>query len=260
MFVASKLFWIVMQPGNLLLLLLGGGVLLSAASAGRRGFAVIALVTLGFFAVAVLPVADWLILPLEARFPQPTLPARIDGMIVLGGAVDITNTQMHGQVALNDSAERLTMAAALARRYPDARLLLSGGNGALMPGNLSEAVMMRRLLVELGVDPARIAIEDRSRNTIENAIRSKEAAKPQPGETWLLITSAAHMPRAVGCFRHVGWDVLPYPVDYHTGQDLTPDRYELGNNLVRLDSGAREWVGLLAYRLFGRIDSLFPAP
>lgn len=261
MFVFSKLFWIVAQPGNLLLLLLLAGVVWSAASTRRRGFPLVVLAALGFLAVTVLPVGDWVVAPLEARFPSPRpLPERIDGIIVLGGAVDTVGSQAHGQVALNDAAERLTMAAALARRYPAARLVLSGGNGEIVPGAVTEAAVMRTLLVSLGVDAHRLVLEDRSRNTIENAVYSKALAQPQPGQTWLLVTSAAHMPRAVGCFRHVGWDVLPYPVDYQTGRALTPDRFELGDGLALFDHGVREWVGLVAYRLLGRIDTLFPAP
>jgi uncharacterized SAM-binding protein YcdF (DUF218 family) len=260
LFLASKLFWIVAQPGNFLLLLLCLGVLWLVTSARRRGLGLAAAVTLALVVITVAPVGEWVIAPLEARFPPPQLPKNVTGIILLGGAVDPGITERHHQVALNDAAERITATLALARRYPKARVLISGGHGEMVPVHLSEGEATRSLLVADGLDPDRIMLEDRSRNTIENAVFSKELAKPGPDEVWLLVTSAAHMPRAVGCFRHVGWAVLPYPVDYHTGQPITPDLFELGGKLALLDHGMREWVGLLAYRLLGRIDTLFPGP
>jgi uncharacterized SAM-binding protein YcdF (DUF218 family) len=118
---------------------------------------------------------------------------------------------------------------------------------------------MRAELIDLGVAPDRVLVEDRSRNTYENAVMSHDLVQPKAGETWLLLTSAWHMPRAVGCFRHTGWEVLPYPVDYRT--EARP-RLELllAPHLELLDLAAKEWVGLAAYRLLGRIDALFPAP
>jgi uncharacterized SAM-binding protein YcdF (DUF218 family) len=261
MFVLSKLLWIIAQPGNLLLLVLALGVLLCWRSGGRRGFPLIVLPTLAFLAVAALPLGEWVAAPLEARFPAMRgFPARVDGIVVLGGAIDTESSVAHGQVALNDAAERITAAAMLARRYPAARLVLSGGNGEILSGRATEASLMAELLSGLGVDRGRFVVEDRSRNTFENAVDSKALVQPEPGQNWLLVTSAAHMPRAMGCFRHVGWAVTAFPVDYHTGRALTPDRFELADDLALLDHGMREWVGLVAYRLMGRIDSLFPGP
>lgn len=261
LFVVSKLFWIVAQPGNLLLLILVVGVLRLAFTRRRHGFGLVVAATFAFIALCVLPVGIWAVAPLEGRFAPPDPPpGQVDGIIVLGGAVDPNTEASHGQVALNDAAERITEAVALARRYPGARLLLSGGNGTLSASERSEAEAMSMLLVAEGVSAERLLLEDRSRNTIENAVYSKELAAPKPGETWLLVTSAAHMPRAVGCFRHVGWAVVPYPVDYHVMGGVSPDTFELGHNLVRLDYAMREWVGLVAYRLLGRTDALFPGP
>jgi len=261
LFLFSKLFWTVAQPGNLLLLALGCGVIRLVATSGRKGRGLVAGVTLAFFAVALLPVGDWLALPLENRFPAPrALPERIDGILLLGGAVDTSITLSHGQVALSDAAERITTTLALARRYPEARVVLSGGNGEMIPTVLTEAEATSALLISDGLEPSRITLEARSRNTIENAIFSKQVAEPRSGEVWLLVTSALHMPRAMGCFRHVGWEVDPYPVDYRTGMGWTPDAFDFAGRLELVEQAAREWVGLAAYRLLGRIDVLFPAP
>jgi len=259
LFVASKLFWAVMAPGNLLLLLLLAG--LAAIVLGRRrGFRLAVAAALALLAAAVLPVGQWVVAPLEARFPQPAVPSHIDGIIVLGGAVEPEITRAHGEVALNEAAERITGALALAQRHPEAKLLVSGGDASIIPvAGGSEADPTRRLFIELGIPAARILIEGRSRNTYENAVFSRALAQPKPGDTWVLVTSAMHMPRAVGCFRAAGFDVLPYPVDYHTVAQAGLG-FDLSGHLGLLDLATKEWVGLVAYRLFGRTDSLFPGP
>src|SRR5690349_967770 len=203
-FIASKLFWAVMAPGNLLLLLLLAGVLWLARSRQRRGLGLVGVVALLLLTIAVMPLGQWLVLPLELRFPVPSLPERVDGIVVLGGGVDAWTSRAHGQTVLNDAGDRIVQAAVLARRHPEARLVLSGGEGTMLAYGEQEAEYARALLVELGVPAERIVLEDRSRNTYENAVFARQVAKPRPGETWLLVTSAMHMPRSVGCFRHAG--------------------------------------------------------
>jgi uncharacterized SAM-binding protein YcdF (DUF218 family) len=260
-FVISKLLWLIAAPGNFLLLLLVAGVARSIASARRRGFVLIATATLGLLAIATLPIGVWLAAPLEDRFPAPTPPARVDGIVVLGGSVDPLLSLAHGQVALTAAAGRITETVALARRYPTARIVISGGDGRLNPGVLSEAGATRDLLVQLGVAAQRIEIESVSRNTYENASLSYVAAQPKPGETWLLVTSAMHMPRAVGCFRRAGWTILPYPVDYRTSTRMaTMPGVLLADNLVLVNVAAKEWLGLVAYRWLDRTDALLPGP
>jgi uncharacterized SAM-binding protein YcdF (DUF218 family) len=259
LFVASKLFWAVVAPGNLLLLLLLAG-LVAMARGRRRGFRLVLAAALALAAAAVLPVGQWLALPLEVRFPVPTLPARIDGIIVLGGAIEPGITKAHGEVALNEAGARIVEAFILARRDPEAKLLLSGGDASIFPHpGEDEAEDTRRLFLAFGIAPERILVEGRSRNTYENALYSHALADPKPGQTWVLVTSAMHMPRAVGCFRHVGWNVLPYPVDFHTTAHPGLG-FALADHLGLLDLAAKEWVGLVAYRLLGRIDEVFPGP
>lgn len=259
-FIASKLFWAVAAPGNLLLLLLLAG-LGAALGSWQRRLRLATAAALALLAVAVLPLGIWLIRPLEERFPVPDVPAHIDGIIVLGGAVDPERSRPHGEVALNESAARITETVVLARRHPEAKILLSGGDASIFPraGAEMEADATRRLMVELGVAEERILVEDRSRNTYENAVDSYALAAPKPGAVWLLVTSAAHMPRAVGCFRKVGWPVLPYPVDFRSLPQPGFD-FSLSGHLGVLELAAKEWVGLAAYHLLGRTSALFPAP
>lgn len=257
-FVLSKILWSIVAPGSLLFLLLCAAFLWQRPRpALTRGL--LGLVLLIFAVANFLPVTHWLISPLEQRFPMPRSQSRVDGIIVLGGAIGPDKTGNAEQPDLNAAAERLTSFAALARRYPDARLIYSGGSGSVRDPDTREADLARPLLQSLGVDSSRTIYERDSRNTWENALYSKKLANPQPGEIWLLVTSAWHMPRAVGCFRKLGWNVVPYPVDY-LGNHLTWADLNAVEQLGFIGLAEKEWIGLVVYRLMGRSDDLFPAP
>jgi uncharacterized SAM-binding protein YcdF (DUF218 family) len=149
-------------------------------------------------------------LPLENRFSaNPPLPKAIDGIIALGGGIDLEISAVRDQLAIDEAAERLLMLVTLGRRYPDAPLAFTGGSGELFGRTSSEAAVVKQALRGLGADLERVVFEDRSRNTFENAHYSKDLLEPKLGECWLLITSAHHIARAVGVFQRVGWDVMP---------------------------------------------------
>jgi uncharacterized SAM-binding protein YcdF (DUF218 family) len=261
-FVVGKLVWLVLSPGNMLALILGAGAACMLVSRRRRGLSLVVLAALGFLAFMILPIGDWLMAPLEERFPIPApMPERVDGIIVLGGAVDEIVSAARGRVELNDAGTRMTDAVALVRRYPSARVVLTGGNNHIVESMPPEAGIMKAFFVAEGVDPVRITLETQSRTTYENALFTHAQVRPNPGETWLLVTSAAHMPRAVGCFRRQGWNVVSYPVDFHTaGNGSFQWDLALTNHLVLATKALREWVGLVGYRLTDRTDSLFPGP
>jgi uncharacterized SAM-binding protein YcdF (DUF218 family) len=260
-FTLSKLLIPLESPGDLLLLLLIVGLICTWFARWRgRGLFLISLAALGFLLIVALPVSSWVAAPLENRFPRPLVwPAHVDGIIVLGGAVDPVTTARRGIPTLNSDAERMTEFVRLAKRYPDARLVFSGGSGLLTleQPQFTEAATARLFFAQQGLDPARILFESRSRNTYENVEFSKQLAKPQSGQTWILVSSAEDMPRSVGIFLKLGWPVLPDPVAYKSDQ---PHSYYLGDNLHALNRGVHEWLGLLVYRLTGRTDALFPAP
>jgi len=258
LYVVSKVLQVIFDPGNLLLILLAIGVWRLMTSRRRKGMPLIVLVLVVGALAAVRPVADLPLVPLEHRFPiLRTLPAKVDGIILLGGAVDPERTAEYDQVALNQSAARVTETLRLARRYPAARIVLSGGIGGLLHEPITEATATERLLVDLGVAQNRLVIEDRSRTTHENAVFSKQIVDPKPGEVWILVTSAYHMPRAVGCFRRIGWSVMPDPVDFEATQRL---HISLADGLVIVIAAAHEWLGLVAYYVAGWTSALLPGP
>lgn len=255
-FSIGKILWLLVNPGNFCVLILAAGLIWR----GRGGRAFLVLGTAGLAVISVLPLSGRLAQPLEDRFlGNPPLPERVDGIIVLGGAIEPWLSRERGQIILNDAAERLTETMALARRHPEARVLFSGGNGNLLQEGGAEAVEARTFFGALGLDPARLLVEDESRTTYENVIFSQALVKPAEGENWVVVTSAIHMPRAVGCFRRAGWRVIPYPVDYRTPPAGRRDfDFDLARGLAIVVRAAREWVGLAAYRLLDRTDAFFP--
>ncbi|WP_284946858.1 YdcF family protein [Acidisoma cladoniae] len=251
-----------MRPSTLLLILALIGLVLVFRHRRRSGLTCLTLALGAFAVIAVLPIGDLMMAPLEDRFPQVTTPpAHVDGIIVLGGAVDTELSAARNEASLNADAGRMTQFLVLARRYPAAKLAFTGGNGRLVHGQTSEAEVAARFFTELGLDPSRITYEGRSRTTYENAVFLKAMLNPTPDQRWLLVTSAWHMPRSVGLFRRAGWSVIPYPVGYKTAPELTTAiEGSLPERLALVDLAAHEWVGLTAYWLLGRTDALFPSP
>jgi len=262
-FVASKVLWLFLAPVNLLLVVALVGAILSGGRLARagRGIAIAAIALL--LAMGVLPLGAWLIAPLEDRFPPP--PASMPppyGIIVLGGAIDDELGRARHQVTLADGAARLTEAAALARRFPEARLVYTGGSNSLTNADSTEARDAAALLATLGVDPSRIALEDRSRNTDENARFTRDLVHPDPSQAWLLVTSAWHMPRAMALFRKAGFNVVADPVDYRSQGGFGDWRLnaDAARGFLLFDLAVHEWIGLVAYWASGKIDAIFPAP
>ena len=265
MFSLSKIFWGLFNPGSLILLGVGAGIL--ASFLPWRGVRILGRVVLvatfaAMLAIAVLPVGPWLVLPLEDRFAAPDpMPARVDGIVALGGAIHLGRSLARGSAQLNEHGERMIAFAELARRYPQARMIFAGGSGSLRNQGDRESDFAPGLMARLGVPPERIVFERESRNTYENALFAKRLAEPRPGEVWLLVTSAFHMPRAVGVFRRAGWEVVPYPVDYMSQRaDRLHVDFQFVSGLVLVGKALHEWIGLAAYRAAGWSGELFPGP
>ena len=259
-FWLSKLLWTFIAPDSLLVLLLLLVWILLVRGAivwAKRlmGIVVSALVVLSF-----LPVGEWLLYPLESRFAtNPALPANVTGIIVLGGAEDALRTSIWNQVETNESAERILASLALARRFPEAKLVFTSGSGSVLDQEHKGASVAKIVYAEIGLEPSRLIFESESRNTLENAVLSKSLVKPSAGETWVLVTSAFHMPRSVGSFCKTGWPVIPFPVDHQSlpGHMIRADA-SLSGNLQKISTAVHEWLGLVAYYLTGKTSALFP--
>ena len=262
-FVLSKTLGLFTVPSNLMMALgLIGIVLLFTRFRRLASWLIVTSLALIAFA-GYSPIGRILMLPLEQRFPPwDASRGAPDGIVVLGGAIDPEISLARGAVALNGSAERITVTAELARRYPNARIVFSGGASSLDPDAPLEAPAAVKELVALGVAHDRITVDEQSRNTIENAVFSHLLANPKPGDRWILVTSAAHMPRAIAVFRAAGFLIEAYPVDYRTRgpNDAARLHASLPEGLEMTDQAIHEWAGLVIYRLTGRTSELFPAP
>jgi uncharacterized SAM-binding protein YcdF (DUF218 family) len=262
-FTLSKLLGFFALPSNTLISIgLVGLVLLCTRYTRLASWLIVTSLVL--IAVAGLsPLGNALILPLEQRFPPwDASRGAPDGIVLLGGMIVPDISAARGTVSLNEAAERITATAELARRYPAARIVMTGGSSALIFDEGPEAFFAVQQLEALGVAHDRITAEEQSRNTIENAVFSRLIANPKPGERWLLVTSAYHMPRAMAVFRAADFPVEAYPVDWRTRgpADVVRPFPSLSDGLRRTDTAVHEWVGLLAYWLTGKTAILFPAP
>lgn len=261
-FIISKIGEFFLAPVHFFIFVAVIGAMLLFTSWETLGRALSIVSALVLLLMAFGPLGSLLAGPLEARFPTPPddMPAP-DGVIVLGGVIDERLSASRDRPALVDAAERLTAPIALKRKYPNARLVFTGGSAALRGSTYAEADAVQRFWREIGLDDGGVLYERRSRNTYENAVFTRELLHPKPGERWLLVTSAIHMPRAVGVFRQAGFDVIAYPVDYRTSGASGLEFPRFATKALNLvEFAAHEWAGLAAYRLSAKSDALFPAP
>jgi uncharacterized SAM-binding protein YcdF (DUF218 family) len=262
-FVLSKVAGFFAVPSNFIALLCALGAVLALTRWRRAGSRILTLGIALLLIAGYSPLGNALLLVLTERFPSWQAEGRApDGIVVLGGSIDSEVSTVRNTLETDASSERVFAMLELARRYPNARIVFSGGSGNLVGDMIAEAPIAGELLKQFGVAPDRIILESSSRTTAENATMTRDLVAPKPGERWLLVTSAFHMPRSIGVFRAIGFEVEPYPVDWRTRGwvDLRWPFDKLSAGLARTDVAVHEWVGLIAYRLSGRITELLPSP
>lgn len=261
-FVLSKVLGFLAAPSNALTIVGLAGCLAAALGARGGGLLLMAASIIGVAGLGLTPAANWLLIPLEERFPRAPADPAPAGLVVLGGSFDTVVAGARQEIVLTEAAERLTEIAELARRWPNARIVFTGGSNALLYGGATEAELAARMFESFGIAKERVTLEERSRNTVENARFVRELVAPKPGERWLLVTSAYHLPRAVGCFRTAGFPVEAWPVDFRTRgpEDATRPFSSVSAGLRRADIAVREWIGLVSYRALGYVDALLPRP
>lgn len=259
-FYSSKILWMLLSPDSLFVFLLSVSLILLFFNRRKTAIVLLTILTSCTLLLSFFSVGGLMLYPLESRFKHnPELPQQVDGIIVLGGSVIADVSDEWQQLETYSSHERLSNFIELAHRYPQAKLVLTGGNPSLDRNKPSEAEIMRDYFLKSGIEEKRLLLENQSRNTAENVSNTKLIIKPEKNETWLLITSAYHMPRAVGLFCQQGWPVTPYPVDHQTIPGKLYDiNYSLMGHANDFMMATHEWLGLLAYYLTGRISSLLP--
>ena len=250
-FTLSKLVWFVFSPVNFVIRVVGMAALLSFTRFARAARWIGAMAALGLVLMAFSPLPRIVVRPLEDRFPQQdATKGPVAGIIVLGGPIGIARED----VVLLSAGARITKAVELARLHPQAKIVFAGGAANLIsPVTYTEADGARLLFTGLGLAPERLVLEDKSRNTLENAVFTRRLVDPKPGERWLLVTSAWHMPRSMATFAKAGWNVTAYPVDFRTGDSSDWLDFSMAGGAVEWQLALHELVGLLAYKLTGRL-------
>ena len=263
-FALSKTLGIMLLPSNFLIGIGIAGLILLFTRFARLGrklvFASLVLLAVCGFS----PLGNLLLYPLEQRFPPwDGAGGAPDGIVVLGGSIVSDLSAAHGVPVFNASIGRVIAAAGLAHRYPQARIVFTGGSANLVSSDAAkEADYAMPVFESFGISRDRLIMERHSRNTEENAEFSKALVSPKAGERWLLVTSAYHMPRSIGIFRAAGFAVQPYPTDWRVGggADLLKfSSYSL-DGLELVDLAVREWMGLAAYWFTGKTSAFFPGP
>jgi uncharacterized SAM-binding protein YcdF (DUF218 family) len=263
-FFLSKTLGVMLLPSNLLIGVGIVGLLLLPSRFEPLGRKLVVASVLLLAICGFSPIGNLLFYPLESRFP-PWDHSRgaPDGIVVLGGAIEPNLSAAHGMALFGPSIDRIIAAVELAHRYPNARIVFSGGNNNLISSDAArEADFVTPVFESFGLSRNQLIIERRARNTEENAEFSKALVSPKHGERWLLVTSAYHMARSVGIFRKAGFVVEPYPVDWRLGRrgDLLRFSVFFTGGLSRIDTASREWMGLIAYWITGKTSEFFPGP
>lgn len=265
-FYLSKIIWFFLQPSAASVFLILIGLLISKTRWARWSKKIVVTGAISLLLIAFSPLGRQIMIPLEDRFPLITFEEQkqqqVDGIIVLGGTIQMNVSDQRGVPSIVSGAERIIEAVKLAHHFKNARIVLAGGPNTMIATPTPDAVIVKQLMIDMGIDADRIEVEGKSRNTWENALFGKEVAKPKAGERWLLVTSAYHMPRAMGAFRKAEFKVKAYPVDYFTGGEksrFSPFYYAL-DGVTITDTATKEWLGLLVYKLTERSSAYFPGP
>ena len=242
------------DPVSIVILVLTGALV--AFHYGRHSLArgLVAATALALVAFSLLPVDALLAKPLEDRYPRGALPARVDGIVVLSGGLRVDILGSRGVISDNATLPRMVAGAELARRYPKARFVFSGTSGGNAQRRVFEFAAAERTFVSLGLAPGRTIYERESLDTWENLVDSRQLAEPKAGENWVLVTSALHMPRAMGVARRLGWTMLPWPSDYESSTSLSHQPIDFASRrLIAMTYALHEWIGLLVYAVEGRL-------
>ncbi len=251
----TEVLWSLLQPSTLLTLLVAAALLATWVRWTALAATLLTTFLVVIAAAVFLPFDEWLGGPLETAVAPAPLPDRVDGVVVLGGAVDWRVTRDRHQLALNAAGERIAAAAALAQRYPDARIVFTGSFADAFADDFQARATSASLFFGPHFADRDVTFLGEARSTYEDALLALEAAAPREGERWLLVTSAWHMPRALGTFGALGWTLTPFSVDYRTSGEVrvTPS-WDVAATLADLDRLVREWGALAVYRRAGRLE------
>ena len=254
--VFLRYIWaLIINFDKVFLIGLGLGAVLYNTSFINLGKLSILLSMFGLFLIYYFPLSRSLLYYLEHCFPQlSNLPTDAKGLILLGGCFSHLENESEGRPIYNQAAGRIIEFITLARCYPNLPIVITGSR--------MEAILTQKLFDEMGIDSKRVVVEDQSNNTYDNSKNTYKLIKPHEKERWVLVTSASHLPRSFGLFTKIGWNIIPYPVDYHT-KKLSWKKWlqTWGDpqNGVYWGLALNEYAGLINNYLLKRSSSLIPS-
>ena len=210
-----------------------------------------------FLIIAIIPSGKILLYFLEKDyFSKLTTSQNVDGILVLSGYENVAFSSEYDQLYLGGSTNRLIESIRVYKKFPKAKLLFSGGSGSYISNSLSTEIAEEFYNIYFS-DNTKMLFESNSSNTYENILNSKELVRPDSEENWIIITSAFHMPRAIGVANRLGWKLIPHPVDYKMSKKSFRQffTFNILENIYFFQISSHELFGLLVYRLMDRTSN-----
>ena len=258
-FYLSKILWVIFNPFNLFIFFIFFSSFLSFFLKNFYYKFIVIFNIFFFLIIAVLPTGEYMIYKLEKRFHSDFIPlTSIDGVLILSGATEPFLTKEYNQIHLNGAIERLTESIGLIKKFPNAKIIFSGGSGSLYHQELKHADVAKKFFLQQNIKIDNIIFENKSKNTYENILFSKKIAEPKLNDNWILITSAFHMTRAINIAENLEWKVIPYPVDFNVPKKISwKPKFNFLNNINLLQLASHEWLGLVSYYIMGRTNKIY---
>tara|TARA_Y100000588_G_scaffold381706_1_gene467840 strand:- start:237 stop:1019 length:783 start_codon:yes stop_codon:yes gene_type:complete len=258
-FFLSKFLWFILNPFNLFIYFLILAFFFNYINFKKISKLIFSFTILFFIFSGILPTGSYLNYLLEKDFHDTIiLPKKVDGILILSGASNPNLTKEYNKISLNDSAERLTESIILINKYPNAKIIFSGGSGSLNPDAIGHSYAVKLFFENLNINLKNIIFENKSRNTYENILFSKNKAKPQSNEIWIVITSAFHLKRTLNIAKKLEWNLLPYPTDFKQSKKFEwKISFNFLNNFLTFQNSSHEWMGLAAYYWMGRTSKIY---
>ncbi len=214
-FLKKALTNIILPPGIFIVILIALAIHLILSKKRIAGL-LCTLIALGLWGLSAAPVANWLTSGLESEFSQPESP-RGDVIILLGGGYSLVPDLTGFGFPKSSMLGRIVTAVRLQQKLGIPIIVSSGPDSTDIP---ADAVVAKRILVDLGVDERMIIPEIKSRDTYENAKYSKEICAQKGFTRPVLVTSAVHLRRAVMIFEKQGMNVTPYPAFFRSNPNV----------------------------------------
>ena len=258
-FFFSKIIWLILNPFNIFVFFNLLTIILFFFNLKKITITIFFINSFFLLIVSFFPIGNYLIYQIEKEYHSNIqIPEKLDGILILGGATNALMFKEYNQINVNDSAERLIESVKIIKKFKNSKVIFSGGSGILNRSDLGHSQVAKSFYSLMGLNTDKIIFENKSKNTFENILFSKNIAKPKNNDRWLLITSAAHMKRAILVGLKQDWYLIPYAVDFQNTKkfQFTPN-LNLLSNLYSFQKASHEWTGLLAYYLMNRTKKVF---